>query len=147
MIYFSKLNILPYSGPKKLFRINPGDVIFAICENLLTESHPDIACIARSKQLIGNPNSEANRCIGVYISDCHQHQFWNMSHIRIKISPQHQCLARQWLPCSKRIVSQRNLIYANIFVVAIKINSVTTLACYTICCTVKICQINGFKGG
>ena len=31
------------------------------CEKVLTESHPNIARIARSKKHIGNPNSEANR--------------------------------------------------------------------------------------
>ena len=39
-------------------------VIFPICEKLLKESHPDIACIARSKQHNGNPTSEV---IGVLV--------------------------------------------------------------------------------
>ena len=38
-----------------------------ICEKVLTESHPDITCIAGSKKHIGNPNSKANRCIGIYL--------------------------------------------------------------------------------
>ena len=33
------------------------------------------------------------------------------------------------------------------FVVAIKINYFTTSGCYAICCTVKIGQINGLRGG
>ena len=41
-------------------------VIFLACEKLLTEPHP--ACIAGSKQHIGNPISEANAYIGIY---CH----------------------------------------------------------------------------
>ena len=51
------------------------DTIFSICEKVLTESHPNIARIARSKQHISNPNSEANRCIGKYVSDRLWHQF------------------------------------------------------------------------
>ena len=52
---------------------------------------------------------------------------------------------------SRRILSQRNLIYAaNIFVSAslwfIKNQSFTTLASCTICSTVKICQINWLRG-
>ena len=39
-----------------------------MCEKVLTESHPDITCIAGSKKHIGNPNSKANRCIGIYLS-------------------------------------------------------------------------------
>ena len=35
---------------------------FLVCKKLLMESHP--ACIAGSKQHIGNPISEANVCIG-----------------------------------------------------------------------------------
>ena len=49
--------------------------VFPICEKLLTEPHPDLACIARSKQHNDNPNSEANRCISVYISNWHRYQF------------------------------------------------------------------------
>ena len=33
------------------------------------------------------------------------------------------------------------------FAVAVKINSFTSLACYTVFCAVKICQIIGLKGG
>ena len=44
-------------------------------KKILTESHPDTARIARSKQHFGNSNSEANRCIGVYTSDRLQQQF------------------------------------------------------------------------
>ena len=39
--------------------------IFPICGKLLTVSHP--TCIAGSKQHIGNPNSEVNTCIGIYL--------------------------------------------------------------------------------
>ena len=49
--------------------------IFSICEKVLMESHPDMPRVLRSKQHIGNPNSEANRCIGVYISDLLWHPF------------------------------------------------------------------------
>ena len=35
--------------------------IFLICNKVLPESHLDIARIARSKQYMGNPNSEGNR--------------------------------------------------------------------------------------
>ena len=49
--------------------------IFSVCEKVLTESHSDIARNARSKQHISNPNSEADKCIGVYISDCLWHKF------------------------------------------------------------------------
>ena len=41
------------------------NVIFSVSEKLLTELHLDIACIAGSKQHIGNPNSEATRCTGI----------------------------------------------------------------------------------
>ena len=39
--------------------------ISLICEKLLMELHS--ACIVGSKQDIGNPNSEANTCIGIHL--------------------------------------------------------------------------------
>ena len=33
----------------------------------MTELHPDIACIAGSKQDICNPNFEGNTCIRIYV--------------------------------------------------------------------------------
>ena len=52
----------------------------------------------------------------------------------------------------RRILSERNLIQrkhfsVSFFVAAIKVNSSTTLACYTIGWTIKICQVNGLRGG
>ena len=44
--------------------------IFPICKKRLTESHS--ACIAGSKQHIGNPISEANACIEIFR---HRYQF------------------------------------------------------------------------
>ena len=41
----------------------------------------------------------------------------------------------------------RKHFYVSFFVISIKISSFTTLACYTICCTVKICQIKDLRGG
>ena len=41
--------------------------IFPICEKVLTVSNLDIAYIARSMPHMGNPNFEAEKCIG-YIS-------------------------------------------------------------------------------
>ena len=58
-------------------------------------------------------------------------------------------LAKQWwLVQTNNITKEldiRKHFCVSLFVVAIKINSFTTLACYSIGCTVKICQINGLR--
>ena len=39
---------------------------FQYVKKLLTESHPNIACIARNKEQIGNLKFEAPRCTGIH---------------------------------------------------------------------------------
>ena len=41
----------------------------------------------------------------------------------------------------------RKRFQVSFFVVTVKINSFTSLACYSVCCAAKICQIIGLKGG
>ena len=44
-------------------------IIFLCLKGFLpSDLHPDVACIAGSRQHIGNPNSEASRCIGINLS-------------------------------------------------------------------------------
>ena len=57
--------------------------LFSICQKVLTVLHPDIPCIARSKQHICSPNSEVNRCIGAYIFHRLWHQFRTKLHRRM----------------------------------------------------------------
>ena len=88
LIYFlAKEYILPWSNNRQTFWREKGKfsssilffnvwnvATFSICEIVLTESYLDIVRIAKSNQHISNPDSEVNRCIGLYISDRLRHQ-------------------------------------------------------------------------
>ena len=135
-------------------------VIFPICEKLLMEPHLDIACIACSKQHIVYPSSQINTCIGIYL--------WSTPVLVLNhFLPKNVKLVTLWYKdiatisvffCNKKNDDsvQTNVIrdelytrkhfWVNFFVVVRKINSLTTLVCYKICFTVKICQTNGFRG-
>ena len=56
-------------------------IIFLICEKLLAELHPNITCIAGSKQHIANANFEA-KYVYRNIYGRHRYQFWTILHLR-----------------------------------------------------------------
>ena len=66
MSEFTEVDHISVSS-SSLFSIVRNIAIFPVGEELLTELHLDIACNAGSKQLIGNPNSEATGCTGIYL--------------------------------------------------------------------------------
>ena len=111
---------------------------------------------ASCKQNIGNLNSEANACIGIYI--------WSSSvpflnhnaskNVRLVTLWYEDItatsLAKQWWFCSDGCY-HKGIWYTQTFSSQLlrgcNKNLFTSLACYKICCAVEICQIIGSKGG
>ena len=132
-------------------------IISPISEKLLTQSHPDIAGMAESKQNIGYHNSESNRCTEIYLrsspvpvlnhissKNVRLVTFWNKDITATSVFWRNNDDPVQMNIVTKEFDIRKHFC---VFVVAIKINSFVTLACYTICCTVKICQIGCLRGG
>ena len=116
-------------------------------------SHP--ACISGSKQHIGDPNFDPNTCIGIYLWTSPVPVLnYTSKNVRFVILWYKVSLQHDWRNNHNSV--QTNIITTefdirkhfrdSFFVVSIKINSFTTLACYTICYAVKICQITGLIG-
>ena len=90
---------------------------------MLTESHP--ACIVGSKQHIGNPNSEANTCTGIYLWSSTVPVLNHNASKNIRLATHwNKDITATSLPGETmmtlfaQILSQRNFIYAHIFVSA-----------------------------
>ena len=108
------------------------------------------ACIAGSKQHIDNANTEANSYIGIYLwsSPVPVLDYIISKNVKLVTLWRYHRNISVWrnnndsvqMKSITRELDIRRHIYDSFFVVAIKINSFTTLACYAICCKVQVCQ-------